>query len=821
MQSTQHPAGRYQGLYASLAVSIRAALFLFVFQCAARAAGPVFTTALTGSGQEFASAVTTDAQGNTYVAGLTYSNDFHVTPGAYQTKFGQTCDAFVAKVSPRGRVLWATYLGGILDDWATGIALDHAGNVWVTGYTRSPDFPLVNPIQSTYNEGVTDDYDAFVAKFDPSGSKLLYSTFLGGNADDGAAGIAIDSADNIYIAVNSNSTIGYPGIVNGSSRFGIVLTKLTPQGAVAFNYVHPGGMATALALDSTANAYISGYLNSASISTATAAFGPPGPQTGFVFKISSDGSKKLFETAIGGSASTTPAAIALTQSGEIWIGGSTTSADFPLVHPLQSVTGFRPLWRSADAGITWMPLDHLPFALPQMMVVDPTNPTTLYEATGDQGIFKSLDGGANWKQSNSGIGGFNVGAMAIDPVNSQTLYAATASAVYKSADGAASWKSVDAAQSVSHILIDPLNPNIIYEASSQIRKSVDGGATWATLTFPGPLASMTLDPSASGHIVASTQFIFCGIFCSQNMSPVAYRSVDGGLSWTVIPSLPSPSLPFFADASTNPATLYNGLAYRSADGGVTWTSIPPSVVTTNPGALSLDPAGTFYAALYNSPMYVSHDHAGSWMAIGTPVPPWTGGGNGPGVNGLVTAGATGTLYASISVTNSAGFLAKLSSDGSKLEYSTYLSGHLSLAPYFSFASEPAAMLNQNWVSGLALDAAGNLVVTGVTRSADFQTAAAAQPANAGKADAFAAILSADGGTLSFSTFLGGSVDDGGLAAAVDPEGNLVIAGQTWSPDFPVPGGIQPPFGFGDAFVAKIRPPGLEMRPRPHAPGLGR
>ena len=124
-------------------------------------------------------------------------------------------------------------LGGILDDWATGVALDSAGNVLVTGYTRSANFPLANAIQGTLNQGTlnhgaTDDYDAFVAKLDPNGTKLLYSTYLGGQADDGGAGIAADSAGNAYVAVNSNSAAGFPGTLNAPDRFGIVVSKLDP-----------------------------------------------------------------------------------------------------------------------------------------------------------------------------------------------------------------------------------------------------------------------------------------------------------------------------------------------------------------------------------------------------------------------------------------------------------------------------------------------------------------------------------------------------------------------------------------------------------------
>ncbi len=218
-------------------------ILLCLFAGTVHAAGPVFAALLGGSGQDFATSVASDAQGNVYVAGLTYSPDFRVTPEAVQTKFGGTCDAFVAKLGPDGKVIWSTYLGGILDDWATGVALDGAGNVLVTGYTRSGNFPLVNPVKSTLNSGNADDFDAFVAKLDPNGGKLLYSTFLGGVRDDGAAGIAADAAGDAYVAVTVGSAAGFPGTSNAPDLGGTVVSKLNPQGAVIYSFFHPYGAA--------------------------------------------------------------------------------------------------------------------------------------------------------------------------------------------------------------------------------------------------------------------------------------------------------------------------------------------------------------------------------------------------------------------------------------------------------------------------------------------------------------------------------------------------------------------------------------------------
>jgi uncharacterized protein (TIGR03437 family) len=795
------------------------------------AAGPIFSAVLGGSGQEYATAVTSDTHGNVYVVGLTYSSDFPVTPGAVQTKFGGTCDAFIAKVGPDGTVIWSTYLGGILDDWATGVALDSAGNVLVTGWTRSANFPLVDPIQSTLDNGASDDYDAFVAKLDPNGAKLLYSTFLGGAADDGAVGIAVDSAGNAYVAVNTNSTTGFPGIPNASDEFGIVVSKLAPKGTLIYSFFHPNGNAGGIALDTADSAYVAGsYSGSSSVtnlSSFTQTFGPQGGTDAIVFKISPDGSEKIYETALGGSVQAGATAIAVDSAGEAYAAGSTSSVDFPLVHPFQNSPGARPLWKSTHGGTSWTPLDDLPFALPQMLVAEPTNPNTLYEATGDLGIFKSLDGGVTWTAANSGIASTSVQALAIHPVHSQTLYAATASnTVYKTVDGGNNWTLIDSpAMTISQLAVDGQNPNIVWEIGNGLRKSVNAGATWNSVSFPGPaddpLQTMALDPRVSGHLFAVSNFMFCGFGCmgTTYASPYLYRSVDGGANWIQIPSV-EPETPLIVDGSTNPSTVYDGLSFRSVDGGVTWSPInPPPGAASNVGALAVDPTGALYLAVEGQGNYVTHDHAQTWTAIGSFIPPFTYEALGPSIDSFIPAGSGGTLYAATDQTSSngigynisevatSGFVTKLSADGSSIIYSTYLRGHTSMESSVFYLAEPNVFQTQNWISAIALDAAGNATVAGGTRAVDFPVVRPAQVANAGLADAFVATVSADGSALNYSTYFGGSQDDAALGATVDSQGDVIFVGQTWSSDFPNVGGVQPPYGYGNAFVVKLAPPG--------------
>lgn len=797
--------------YVSGWVTVVRAILLALLVASAGHAGPVFSAVLGGSGQDYATSVVSDSQGNTYVAGLTYSPDFPVTPGAVQTTFGGTCDAFIAKLGPDGRRIWATYLGGLLDDWATGIALDSADNVWVTGYTRSANFPLVNPIQSTLDNGASDDYDAFVAKLSNDGSRLDYSSFLGGPQDDGGVGIAADSQGNAYVAINVNSAAGFLG--EQSDLFGIMVVKLNSIGAPLYTYFHPSGEAAAIALDSATNVYVAG--STLGESSATLRLGTMGSQQAMVFKLSSDGSTKVYETDLGGSAWAIGTAVAVDSAGEAYVAGITPSVDFPLLHPLQSTPGARPIWVSANGGGSWMPLDNLPFALPQAMVADPSTPTTLYEATGDLGVFKSLDGGATWTSASTGIAGTDIEALAIDPVNTAILYAATApstnaspSQVYKTVNGGAQWTLVDSsAVQDAQLAVDTQNPNIVWEFNSSIRKSTDSGMTWNAVSFPGTVQALALDPRVSGHVFASSETMPCLIGCISYQPPYVYSSADGGQSWTPITAV-YPYSPLLADGSTSPSTVYDGLGDRSSDGGVTWTQIsPPPGGYVDSSVAALDPSGTLYTAVPGGSNYVSHNYAQTWTTTGSFIPPFTEEAQGPSITALNPAGAGGTLYATIGQVATSGFVTKLSADGSSIVFSTYLRGHASMESFPLFEAEPNDFMDQTWISAIAVDAAGNATVAGGTRATDFAVVKAVQPANAGMADAFLATIAPDGSTLNFSSYFGGAQDDGALGAALDSMGNALIAGQTWSPNFPQSVPLLAPTGFGEAFVTKIEMPG--------------
>jgi hypothetical protein len=139
--------------------------------------------------------------------------------------------------------------------------------------------------------------------------QALYSTFLGGIGVDGADGIAVDAAGNAYVAVTGDAA-GFPGIQNGPDQGGIIVSKLDPKGQLIYSFFHPHGLAAAIALDAAGSVYVAGTANPG-ISGINQVFSTPGNGQALVFKLSADGTKKLWETALGGSVRADASAIAV------------------------------------------------------------------------------------------------------------------------------------------------------------------------------------------------------------------------------------------------------------------------------------------------------------------------------------------------------------------------------------------------------------------------------------------------------------------------------------------------------------------------------
>jgi hypothetical protein len=323
----------------------------------------VYSTYLGGSKSEYGYGIAVDTTGNAYVTGETHSTNFPTTPGAFQAAWGgdlaqcSSCpgcdsgpkcsaDAFVTKLNPSGSALvYSTYLGGILIDMGRRIAVDAAGNAYVTGGTASDNFPTTpGAFQVTY--GGFDDYfkynvgDAFVTKLNPSGSALVYSTYLGGPARDSAGGIAVDADGNAYVT-GSTSSLNFPttpGAFQTSfsgGSFDAFVTKLDPSGSRLVYSTFLGGSvddgAADIAVDKARNAYVTGSTTSTNFPTTERSFQATyggGYYDAFVTKLDPGGSRLLYSTYLGGAASDFGGGIAVDTGGNVYVMGGTDSTNF-------------------------------------------------------------------------------------------------------------------------------------------------------------------------------------------------------------------------------------------------------------------------------------------------------------------------------------------------------------------------------------------------------------------------------------------------------------------------------------------------------------
>jgi acyl dehydratase len=238
----------------------------------------VYTTLLGGNSTEYSQGIAADSEGNAYVVGFTASTDFPTTSGAFQRvcNDGRGCaDAFVAKINSAGSALvYSTYLGGGGLDYGNGVAVDGQGNAYVTGYSTSTDFPTANPLQAAKRGRA----DAFVAKLNPTGSALVYSTYLGGRGNDVGLGIAVDGAGNAYVtgATNSGSFPTRNPLQARSGPYDGFISKLNPAGSALVYSTYLGGsfydFSNGIAVDGVGNAYVTGYTSSTDFPVTVGAF---------------------------------------------------------------------------------------------------------------------------------------------------------------------------------------------------------------------------------------------------------------------------------------------------------------------------------------------------------------------------------------------------------------------------------------------------------------------------------------------------------------------------------------------------------------------
>jgi uncharacterized protein (TIGR03437 family) len=315
-----------------------------------------YSTYLGGSGNDGAFAIAVDATGNAYVAGASWSPDMQPGSGlGAPSAAGAPPNAFVAKLNPAGtELLYLAYLGGSDRDYSLGIAVDESGNAYVTGGTNSTDFPVTpGAFQRTYGgtggsslpPSFAPAGDAFIAKLNVAGNRLIYSSYLGGHSGDQAYGIRVDSAGSAYVA-GSTLAAGLPGVPEtfptttgafqttrgGDDGF---VAKVNADGTALLYSTFVGGTTEdyvlGLAVDGAGSAYITGITGSHDfpVTPGAAQTAYAGGPSAFVARLNPAGTALVYGTFLGGSGDNEAYGIEVDPAGNAYVTGATNSRDFP------------------------------------------------------------------------------------------------------------------------------------------------------------------------------------------------------------------------------------------------------------------------------------------------------------------------------------------------------------------------------------------------------------------------------------------------------------------------------------------------------------
>ena len=291
-----------------------------------------YSTYLGGSGYDQGNSIAIDSAGNAYVVGLTQSTDFP-TKSPLQSADDGLSTVFVTKINAAGSALvYSTYLGGTGGDEGNGIAVDSAGNAYVTGSTSSVDFPTKNPLQPNNDGGA----DAFVTKINAAGSALVYSTYLGGSSNDSGLGIAVGSSGDAYVIGNTCSTnfptmnpiqLNYAGGDYNQCGDAFVAAINSAGSALVYStYLGGSGydQGNGIAVDSSGNAYVTGYTDSTNFPLMNP-LQPTNAGEGdaFVAKINPTGSALIYSTYQGSTGPDTGAGIAADSAGNAYVAYTT------------------------------------------------------------------------------------------------------------------------------------------------------------------------------------------------------------------------------------------------------------------------------------------------------------------------------------------------------------------------------------------------------------------------------------------------------------------------------------------------------------------
>ncbi len=566
---------------------------------------------------EDAYGVAVDAAGYAYATGEAFVGENLTPVNAVQPSPGGFFDAWVAKFSPSGTVVYATFLGGAQSDTGWAIAVDGSGSACVVGFTYSTDFPVSNAMQAT----APGSGDAFVTKLTPGGNAFVFSTYLGGSAYDIAEGVAADSSGNCYVAGRTAST-NFP--------------TLNPAQARA----------------STWDAFVTAY-------TPSGAY--------------------LYSTYLGGAGDDEAKAIAVTSSGVAWVTGSTGSLNFPVTSDAYQAGpggGAGGVFSSTNSGASWTSL-----GLPHnsaAVLVSPTNPLQVYAGT-DAGVYSSTNGGNSWTKSglsnvsalamqtnnscalyainsdyvyysgncgsswpNSFQAAQTMRSLAVSGTSPAILWATGGSKLYRFSNFASNpgnWSNWQYGELGSAIVAaDPGSACTVYlgnYAGSVYKKTTCTGDDWpwpdTGATFGSAVTALAVHPTDQATVLAGTA------------DGRVYKKVGAG-AWSVAGTL-SGQVNSILFHPANPLNVYaasaNGMVYASTDGAANWG--PPVAVSGTPKALAASASAASTVALASasqSDAFLARVSLAGAVTYGSLL-----GGSSSDVGYGVALGPTGAIYA--------------------------------------------------------------------------------------------------------------------------------------------------------------------------------
>lgn len=312
--------------------------------------GVQYTTFLGGNSAETGAGIAVDAAGNAFVAGTTQSPNFPTTTGAFDRTGAASnfADVFVSKLNAAGTALiYSTFVGGSNMEFGNKLAVDANGNAYVTGTTKSSNFPTTaNAFDRSINippncpRCGTDVTDGFAFKLNAAGSALSYSTYLGGTDYEAPRGIAVDGSGNAYVTGETLS-IDFPTTAGAFSRtlrgeYDVFVTKLNPTGSALTYSTFLGGTAVdngqQVQVDGGGNAYVLGFSSSADFPTTAGAFDTTA-NGGFdttLTKLNPAGSALVYSTYLGGNDFDSGNGLVIDGSGSVYVAGGTSSPNWPV-----------------------------------------------------------------------------------------------------------------------------------------------------------------------------------------------------------------------------------------------------------------------------------------------------------------------------------------------------------------------------------------------------------------------------------------------------------------------------------------------------------